>query len=97
MPSFPPRSETVKKSDQLIQRKNELSYAVKNNYTDEKLNKAIKKYREAQLSFLKAKIHVLKEKEFQNKPHSNKIENIEEAIGIWKNKTDDEILKVFKK
>lgn len=91
MPSFAPRSESVKKEEELSKRKQELLYAIKKNYPFIKLVKVIEKYRKAQLSLLKAKTHIIREREFQNKAHNLKAEQIEEKIQIWKNKTYKEI------
>ena len=96
MPLYPPRSETVKKKAQLLQRDVELIHAIKNKCSDEKLTKAVKNYRHAQLSLLKAKIHVLKEKEFQEKPHNYNMKDLEDAIREWEIKTDEAIINKFK-
>lgn len=61
---FSPKDRTHKKADQLAQKRSELNLAVQKNYKGVKLTKAVEKYRTAQISFLKAKMHVLREKAF---------------------------------
>jgi hypothetical protein len=95
MPIFAPRSESTKKEEELSKRKQELKYAIQKSYPTIKLSKVIEKYRTAQLSLLKAKIHIIREKEFQSKPHSLKADKIEENILIWKNKPAEEIVAEF--
>jgi hypothetical protein len=67
MPSYPPRKEPVKKKEELAKREDELILAIKKNVTADKIIKFADKYRQAQLSMLKAKIHQFKENEFQKK------------------------------
>jgi len=96
MPSYPPRSEAVKKQDQLTQRETELRHAILNKSSLEKLAKAVKNYRAAQLSLLKAQLHIIQDKDFQGRPHSFRIEKIENNIETWTNKSDEEIMNDFR-
>jgi hypothetical protein len=96
MPSFVPRSEPVKKREELSKRKKELRHALRNNFVLEKIIKAAEKYRKAQLSLLKATTHVAQDKEFKNQPNNLKIESIENKIMIWENKTAAQIIDEFK-
>jgi hypothetical protein len=96
MPSFAPRSEPIKKKDQLSQKEIELKHAIRNNFSFEKLNKAAEKYRLAKLSMFKARLHEIHEKEFQNKKHTLKIEKIESEILDWNNKLTEEIINIIK-
>ena len=73
-----------------------MQYAIKSNFTNEKLNKAIERYRLAQLTMFKAKSHEIQEKEFQKKPHHSSIELIEKEIVKWTNKTAEEIINEIK-
>jgi hypothetical protein len=73
-----------------------LKYAIRNNFESEKLIVAVEKYRVAQLSILKAQIHEIREKEFQEKPHSRDLGKLEKAILSWTNKTAEEIIVEFK-
>jgi hypothetical protein len=95
MPSYPPRSEAVKKQDQLTQREAELRHIIQVKSSSEKLTKAVKKYRDAQLSLLKAQLHIIQDKHFQERPHNFRIGKIESNINIWTNKSDEEIISDF--
>src|SRR4051812_39548531 len=97
MPTYPPRTEPVKKQQQLAKTERELSLAIKKNVTADKLEKIITKYRLAQVAVLKAKIHTFKENEFQNKKNNTKIEKLEKLIVEWTNKTSDDIINEVKK
>ena len=92
MPSFPPRKQPIKKRDQLYQKYMELKKAVRSNLSDERLHKIVEKYRSAQLSLLKAVIHEIQEKQFQNKIHNLEISKIECQIIFWTNRRTEEII-----
>jgi hypothetical protein len=92
MPGFAPRNEPTKKREQLASRKLELQLALQTNCTREKLHKLVEKYRHGQLSFLKAKLHVLKEKNFEKKSTSLNYAKLEAAIAIWEKKLPGEII-----
>ncbi len=96
MPLYPPRVEPIKKKEQLAQREIEFLHTVKNNFEKEKLNKAVEKYRMAQLSILKARIHELREKEFQKEPYNGNLKKFEDDILDWTNKSTDNIINEFK-
>jgi hypothetical protein len=91
MPSFVPRQEPIRKKEQLSQKEMELVTAIRKNFTGDKLLKFIDKYRHSQLAMLKAKIHFLREQEFQKKHTSLKIEKLENEIIEWTNKSNDMI------
>lgn len=95
MPSYPPRNETIKKEEELTKRREELIAAIRKNYPAIKLASSVEKYRKAELSLLKARTHLIKEKEFQNKPHSFNAEKIENQIQLFVSKTNEEILAEF--
>ncbi|MFT3680165.1 MAG: hypothetical protein QM791_07815 [Ferruginibacter sp.] len=97
MPIYPPRSEPVKKQEELTKREMELVFAIKKNVAADKLIKAVDKYRQAQLSMLKAKIHTFKENEYQKKPNNVKLEKLEKLTVEWTDKTNDEIINEVKK
>ena len=96
MPIYPPRTAPLKKIKQLSQKEKELQIAIRNNFSNEKLNKAIEKYRLARLSLLNARLHEIHEKEFQKKKNNLKIEKIENDILEWNNKLADEIINQIK-
>ena len=97
MPIYPPRTEPVKKQEELTKREMELVFAIKKNVAADKLIKLVDKYRQAQLSMLKAKVHTFKENEFQKKPNNIKIEKLEKLTIEWTDKTNDDIIKEVKK
>ena len=96
MPSFVPRQEPIRKKEQLLQKEIELVTAIRKNFPAEKLLKFIDNYRHSQLAMLKAKIHFLKEQEFQEKQTSIKIEKVETEIGEWTNKFNETIIDEIK-
>jgi hypothetical protein len=96
MPTFPPRGEPIKKKEQLAQREIELQHAIRNNFETQKLIGSVERYRMAQLSILKARIHEIHDKEFQNKPHTSDIGKLEKVILSWTNKTVEDIIIEFK-
>ena len=97
MPTFPPRYEPIKKKELLSQRQSELRYALNKKLSAEKINKAVEKYRNAQLTLLKAKIHEDRDRQFQNKPQLHDSEKLHKEILAWTNKTVEEIIKDFEK
>ena len=97
MPSYAPRTEPVKKQEELTKREMELVFAIKKSVTTEKLIKAVDKYRQAQLSMLKAKVHTFKENEFQKKSNNVKLENLEKLTKDWTDKTNNGIIEEVKK
>jgi predicted RNA-binding protein with RPS1 domain len=97
MPSYAPRTEPVKKQEELIKREIELILGIRNNVEADKLLKLVDKYRKAQLSMLKAKVHTFKENEFQKKPNNVKFEKLEKLTTEWTDKTNDDIIKEIKK
>lgn len=96
MPLYPPRSENVKKREQLAQKEYELNHALRNNFTGQKLSKAIEKYRSAMLSFLKSKIHLHKEQDYQGRPGNLKVKNLEMEITAWEKFSEWEIISKLK-
>lgn len=97
MPSYPPRTETIKKQEELTKREMELLFAIKKNVAADKLLKALDKYRQAQLSMLKAKVHTFKENEFQKKTNNVKLEKLEKLTNEWTDKTNEDIVNEVKK
>ena len=96
MPRFAPRTEPVKKKDELLKREQELRHVLQKNVVIEKLVKVAERYRKAQISLLKATIHVIKEKEFGKRSHNLKIESVEAQIKTWTDKTNEQIIDEFK-
>ena len=92
MPSFIPREKPIRKKEQLSQKEMELCTAIRKNYSGEKLLKFIDKYRQAQISLIKAKSHYLKEQEFQNKEAILNTDKLKIENEEWINKTNDTII-----
>ena len=65
MPIYPPRSEPVKKQEELTKREMELVFAIKKNVAPDKLIKLVDKYRQAKLSCLKLKLIHLEKMNFR--------------------------------
>ena len=97
MPIYPPRTEPVKKQEELTKRETELVFAIKKNIAADKLIKLVDKYRQAQLAVLKAKVHQFKENEFQKKQNNMKIEKLEKLTIEWTDKTNEDIINEVKK
>ncbi len=92
MPSFVPRREPTRKKEQLSQCELELKSALRKRYSGDKLTKFIENYRHSHIAYLKALIHTLKDKEFQKKHTSYKVDKIESEILDWEKKTSELIL-----
>jgi hypothetical protein len=95
-PSFIPRKEPLRKKQQLGQSEIELEHALRNNFTNEKINKAVEKYHNAKLILLKGIIHYIKENEYQHKPENRKRDKVEKEIWELQNKTKEMIIDEFK-
>lgn len=65
MPTFAPRSEPVKKKEELDLRHQVLKNSIRNNSESTQIIKNAEKYREARLLYNKAILHVIREREFQ--------------------------------
>ncbi|HRE62224.1 MAG TPA: hypothetical protein PKU77_00455 [Ferruginibacter sp.] len=97
MPSHVPRKEPVKKQEELLKRETELILGIRKNVAPDKLLRLVEKYRKAQLSMLKAKVHTFKENEFQKKPNTVTFEKLEKLTIEWTDKTNDKIIEEVKK
>jgi DNA-directed RNA polymerase beta' subunit len=97
MPIYPPRSEPVKKQEELSKREMELIIAIKKNVAADNLKKIADNYRKAQLSLLKAKVHQFKENDIQQKPNNSKLEKLESLTIEWTDKANDDIINKVKK
>jgi hypothetical protein len=96
MPSFAPRTDYVKKQHQLVQCRDQLKLALYRALSAEKITRAVKKYRDSQLSFYKAQLHYIKEMEFQNKHHSLNEEKIMKEMDYWLSLSEEQILAALK-
>ena len=96
MPIHPPRHQPIKKQEELNKRENEFIADLRKNLSFEKLNKIAEKYRKAQISLLKAKIHVAKEEVYLKRLDKMEFESLQNDIMFWENKTIDQIIHEFK-
>lgn len=92
MPFYPPRAQPIKKHEELTKREADLKMAINLQITNEKLIKLAEKYRQAQLSLLKAKIHQFRDNEFKNKNNNLGMEKLEKSTKDWANKSFDDII-----
>jgi hypothetical protein len=97
MPIYAPRTETVKKQEEIAKRETELLLGIKKNLYADKILKLVDKYRKAQLSLIKARIHQFKENNFQGKPNNVTIQKLEDLAIQWTNKTSDDIISEIQK
>ncbi len=93
MPSYPPRNNLTKKEEELFKNKIRLLLAVQNSVPNEQIIKLIDKFKKAQLSLLKAKTHLLKEKEIQGEAINNNLKQLQVQIDEWRQKSNTDILK----
>ena len=92
MPTYAPRTEPIKKKEEVAKRKRELVFAIHKSIPNDKLIKAVDKYRKAQLSLLKAKVHRLSEDILQKKQSKIEIDEIENILTSWMKKSNSEII-----
>ena len=92
MPTFAPRSEPVKKKEELELRKKVLENSILNNLEFDLITKNAEKYRNTRLLYNKAILHVIREKDWQEKPHSHNKEKILKEIETWTQKSIEEII-----
>lgn len=96
MPSYIPRDHPTKKIEELAKREYELKHAIQHHFTTEKLIRTAEIYKKAQLSYLKAELHVIREQEFQGKRYAHTKEDINGKIQEWNTITAEEIINAFK-
>ncbi|MEJ1242550.1 hypothetical protein WBG78_30685 [Chryseolinea sp. T2] len=92
MPTFPPRSEPVKKKEELEIRRQVLEDSIRRNSDSKEILKNAEKYRETRLLYNKAVLHVIREKEWQEKTHSYNKTKIMSEIEVWTGKSPEEIV-----
>jgi hypothetical protein len=97
MPTFPPRSEPVKKKEELDLRLQVLKDSIQSNSASTQIVKNAEKYRATQLLYNKAILHVIREKEFQEKSHSYNKEKVLKEIEMWTRKGVEEIIEEVKR
>ncbi|MBD77628.1 MAG: hypothetical protein CL840_01645 [Crocinitomicaceae bacterium] len=95
MPSFVPRENPTRKKEQLLDRSEELRLAILHGKPKHTIKNLAEKYRNANLSLIKARQHYHIDMEFQNKPSGINITKLNEEKLIWKQKSLDEIIAEF--
>ncbi len=97
MPTFAPRSEPVKKKEELEVRRQVLENSIRNNLEFAQIIKNAEKYRGTRLLYNKAILHVIREKEWQEKPHSYNKEKILKEMETWTDKRAEDIIEEVKR
>src|SRR5258706_5193666 len=97
MPTFAPRSEPVKKKEELEVRRQVLENSIRNNLEFAQIIKNAEKYRGTRLLYNKAILHVIREKEWQEKPHSYNKEKSLKEIETWTDKRAEDIIEEVKR
>ena len=97
MPTFAPRSEPVKKKEELELRRQVLENSIQNDLELGEIIKNAEKFRDTRLLYNKAILHVIREKEFQEKSHSYNKDKVLNEIEIWTEKSVEEIIDEVKK
>jgi len=97
MPTFIPRSEPVKKKEELELRRQVLENSIQSNLDIAKLVKNAEKYKDTRLLYYKAILHVIREKEWQEKTHSYNKEKILKEKESWTQKSAEEIIDEVKR
>ena len=92
MPTFAPRSEPVKKKEELDIRRQVLEDSILRNSDSKEILKNAEKYRDTRLLYNKAVLHVIREKEWQEKNHSYNKAKILKEIEAWTDKDLEEIV-----
>ena len=92
MPTFAPRSEPVKKKEDLELRRQVLENSIQNNLDLEQIIKNAEKYRATRLLYNKAILHVIREKEWQEKSHSYNKDKALKEIETWTERSVDAII-----
>jgi hypothetical protein len=97
MPTFAPRSEPVKKKEELELRRQVLENSIQNNMELAQVIKNAEKYKDTRLLYYKAILHVIREKEWQEKSHSYNKEKILKEAETWARKSAEEIIDEIKR
>jgi hypothetical protein len=94
MPSYPPRSETVRKREILEKRERELKHALKNKFQEIKIQRAAEKVRTAQLNLIKAEAHWNQTYQISEESSQQKMRemNIKKKLALWQEITWQEIV-----
>ena len=97
MPTFAPRSEPVKKKEELEIRRQVLENSIQKNLDFDQITINAEKYRDTRLLYNKAILHVIREKEWQEKSHSYNRDKVLKEIESWTDKSINEIIDEVKR
>ena len=92
MPSFAPRSEPVKKKEELDIRRQVLEDSIRKKLDSKQILRNAEKYRDTRLLYNKAVLHVIREKEWQEKVHSYNKDKILKEIDAWTDRSPEVII-----
>ena len=95
MPSHIPRNEPSRKKEQLLNCSEYLRLAIFHNKPQSQIEKRAEKYRLAQISLLKARIHTAKERDIDGESNL-KIQKLEQEMENWTQKEIADIISEFK-
>lgn len=97
MPTFAPRNEPVKKKEELDLRRQVLENSIQNDLELGEIIKNAEKFRDTRLLYNKAILHVIREKELQEKSHSYNKDKVLKEIETWTEKSVEEIIDEVKR
>lgn len=95
MPSYPPRSDTTKKQEQLLKREHELRHAIHSKLSRDRLVRAVENLRQAHLSLLEAKLYWVIDEGLGGNIDEGRILKIEMETDDWTARTSEQILRDY--
>ena len=97
MPFHIPRNQPTRKKEQLLNCSEYLRLAIFHNKPHNQIEKRAEKYRVANITFLKARIHVLQQdREYPNTMAMEKTEKLQQEISNWEQHDIQKIITDFK-
>ncbi len=97
MPSFVPRNEPTHKKEQLLNCSENLRLAIYHNKPVDSIKKLADRYRNANLSLIKAKLHHSKQLQYQDIKSQLNIKSLFKERSVWEQITLEEVIEDFKK
>lgn len=97
MPTWPPRSNSTKKREQLVRREEELRHAIRSAAAPAVVMKGAERVRLAQLSILKAERHWTRDIKMRRKNVATGLHSIEKGITEWQEKPVGAIIAAYTK
>ncbi len=96
MPTHIPRTEPIRKKEQLLDSTEKLRLAILHEKSVENIRKLTERYRLANISLLKAKIHTLNELNIQGRNVGSELVKLVKEKDVWNQKSLDVIFAEFK-